>query len=123
MIGRIDEVVLDCTDPGPLAQFWAGVLGGTPQRRTDDWHYLDPPGWTRVAFQRVPEGKVVKNRVHLDISAAPGRPGTPEEIEAEKDRIVALGATVVLKYDEPWGPIRELHYVMRDPEGNEFCIQ
>ena len=111
MIGRIDEVVLDCTDPGPLAQFWAGVLGGTPQRRTDDWHYLDPPGWTRVAFQRVPEGKTVKNRVHLDVEV--------EDIAQATAQAEALGATRVGQvHADTAGSFQ----VLLDPEGNEWCV-
>lgn len=70
MLGRIDEVVIDCADPGLLAGFWAGVLGGTPQERDPNWWYLDAPGWTRLAFQRVPEVKTVKNRLHLDVDVA-----------------------------------------------------
>jgi len=142
MTGKIGNITFDCENPRELSHFWADVLGypraewppelkqqlldgGLTEAELELKSVAqDPTGvGQRLFFQKVPEGKVVKNRVHLDISAAPGRPGTPEEIEAEKDRIVALGATVVLKYDEPWGPIRELHYVMRDPEGNEFCIQ
>ena len=74
-------------------------------------------------FQRVPEGKTAKNRMHIDIFAVPGKRATDEEIEAERDRIVALGATVVVNFDKNWGPVRERHVVMQDPEGNEFCVQ
>ena len=111
MIGRIDEVVIDCADPGPLAQFWAEVLGGTPVRRTDDWHYLDPPGWTRIAFQRVPEGKTVKNRVHLDVEVADIAEAT---VQAE-----ALGATRV---GEVHADTAGSFQVLLDPEGNEWCV-
>ncbi|WP_422395416.1 VOC family protein [Salinibacterium hongtaonis] len=84
----------------------------------------DPTGvGQRLYFQRVPEAKTVKNRVHLDINATPGRRPTPEELDAERDRIVALGASQVAFHEEAWGPFVERHYVMRDPEGNEFCIQ
>ena len=76
-----------------------------------------------AGFQRVPEGKTVKNRVHLDISATPGRAPSREEVDAERDRIVALGASVLRVVDEMWGPFPEYHSIMADPEGNEFCIQ
>jgi hypothetical protein len=69
MIGRIDEVVVDCANPKVLAQFWSAVLGGAPNARDEFWHYVDPPGWTRLAFQKVPEGKTVKNRLHLSPDA------------------------------------------------------
>ena len=111
MIGRIDEVVFDCADPGALAHFWAGVLGGTPQRRSDDWHYLDPPGWTRVAFQRVPEGKVVKNRLHLDVEVA--------DIAEATEQAEALGAT---RFGEVHVDTAGSFQVLLDPEGNEWCV-
>ena len=70
----------------------------------------------------MPEGKTAKNRVHIDIRTVPGRRPTDDELVAEKDRIVALGATVLVAFDANWGPVREHHFVMQDPEGNEFCI-
>ena len=70
MIGRIDEVVVDCANPSVSAQFWSAVLGGVPCARDESWQYVDPPGWTRLAFQTVPEGKTVKNRLHLDVGVS-----------------------------------------------------
>lgn len=61
MLGTIDELVFDCGKPGELAAFWAEILGGHPVRRSDTWWYVDPPGWMRVAFQKVPEEKQTKN--------------------------------------------------------------
>ena len=111
MIGRIDEVVFDCANPPGLARFWADVLGGEPQARDDDWHYVDPPGWTRVAFQRVPECKVAKNRVHLDVEVA--------DIAAATVQAEALGATRVGDvHVDTAGSFQ----VLRDPEGNEWCV-
>lgn len=139
------QVVIDCADPGALAPFWAEALGykvqdpptgfaswedflraqGIP---ADRWNsasaIVDPDGrGPRVFFQQVPEGKSVKNRVHLDLNVS-GGPGTPLEerkkrVEAEVARLVAAGATAV-------GPVEEhgeFHVVMQDPEGNEFCVQ
>ena len=142
MTGKIGNITFDCANPRELSHFWADVLGypraeWPPELKAQllagglteaDLELKsvaqDPSGeGQRLFFQKVPEGKTAKNRIHLDISATPGRYPTPEELDAEKDRIVALGATVVLKYDADWGGIRELHYVMQDPEGNEFCIQ
>jgi hypothetical protein len=67
MIGTIDEVVVDCANPGPLATFWAHVLGGEARERDPNWWYVDPPHWSRLAFQRVIEAKTTKNRLHLDV--------------------------------------------------------
>ncbi|TVL93585.1 VOC family protein [Streptomyces sp. SAJ15] len=67
----------------------------------------------RILFQRVPEPKTVKNRLHLDLHGAPG------EREAEVRRLEALGATLVRHVKEPGGEWS----VLTDPEGNEFCVQ
>lgn len=67
----------------------------------------------RILFQRVPEKKAGKNRLHVDVHAAPG------ERDAETARIVALGATVVRQVREQGGEWT----VLTDPEGNEFCVQ
>jgi hypothetical protein len=73
----------------------------------------DPTGTEpRLFFQRVPEGKVAKNRVHLDIHVEPSRKGE------EAARLTRLGAELIETNDDR-GP---LTYVMRDPEGNEFCL-
>ena len=71
----------------------------------------------------MPEGKTAKNRVHLDLRAAPGLDGDERmaALEAESDRLVALGATRVERH-EPAPPMAAGHIVMTDPEGNEFCL-
>ncbi|MFF5895303.1 VOC family protein [Streptomyces argenteolus] len=66
----------------------------------------------RLLFQRVPEVKTVKNRLHMDVHAAPG------EREAEVERLVRLGAGVLRTVDHPGGSWQ----VLLDPEGNEFCV-
>jgi hypothetical protein len=111
MIGRIDEVVVDCGDPMSLAGFWAGVLGGEPVQRHPDWCYVDPPGWTRLAFQRVPETKTVKNRLHLDVDVA--------DIPAATQLAERLGARRVGEvHHDSAGSFQ----VLLDPEGNEWCL-
>jgi catechol 2,3-dioxygenase-like lactoylglutathione lyase family enzyme len=111
MIGRLDEVVFDCTDPGALSTFWADVLGGEPVRRDDDWHYVDPPGTHRIAFQRVPEAKTVKNRLHLDVEV--------EDIPAATAAAEAVGAKRVGDvHSDTAGSFQ----VLLDPEGNEWCV-
>ena len=71
----------------------------------------------------MPEGKTVKNRVHLDVRAAPGLEGDERmaALEAECERLVGLGATRLQRY-EPAPPMKSGHIVMQDPEGNEFCL-
>ncbi|MCP9959855.1 VOC family protein [Streptomyces sudanensis] len=111
MRATVSEIVFDCADPAALARFWAGLLGGDPVDRDPDWSYVDPPGFVRVAFQRVPEGRAAKNRLHLDLSGG--------DVESAAERAVALGAVRV------GGLVRDAYggfRVMRDPEGNEFCF-
>lgn len=111
MIGRIDEVVIDCAEPAVLATFWAGVLGGVPAVRDPAWHYVDVPGFTRIALQRVPEAKTVKNRLHLDVVVT--------DIAAATRAATELGATVV--GDVHSGTAGSFQ-VLLDPEGNEWCV-
>jgi hypothetical protein len=84
----------------------------------------DPDGsGPRVFFQQVPEGTTAKNRVHLDVRAAPGLQG-PERmaaLDAECERLIGLGATRLQRHD-PEPPMGAGHIVMADPEGNEFCL-
>ncbi|MFH5210655.1 VOC family protein [Antrihabitans sp. NCIMB 15449] len=111
MLGRIDEVVFDCKEPLLLATFWSTVLGGDPVRRSDSWAYVDPPGWTRLAFQRVPEAKAVKNRVHLDVLV--------DDIGVATSAAITMGAVAV------GGVVSDTagsFQVLLDPEGNEWCV-
>ncbi|HWJ83583.1 MAG TPA: VOC family protein [Nocardioides sp.] len=137
------QVTFDCADPWSQSLFWNEVLGyehpppppgfGSwddfrstlpPEQRNSASASEDPTGkGPRVFFQRVPEGKTVKNRVHLDVRAAPGLQGDERmaALEAECARLVALGATRVQRF-EPAPPMGSGHIVMQDPEGNEFCL-
>lgn len=137
------QVTFDCADPRGLSLFWNDVLGYElpppppgfdswdafaatlpPEQRNSASACVDPTGaGPRLFFQRVPEGKTVKNRVHLDVRAAPGLQGDDRmaALEAEADRLVALGATRVERH-EPGPPMSAGHLVMQDPEGNEFCL-
>ena len=99
-------------------------FGVPPDRRNDASAVVDPDGaGPRVFFQRVPEGKQVKNRVHLDVRAAPGLAGEARmaALEAEGQRLVAHGATRLERY-EPAPPLNNGHLVIADPEGDEFCL-
>jgi catechol 2,3-dioxygenase-like lactoylglutathione lyase family enzyme len=143
-MARDVQVTFDCADPATLAAFWAAALGyvvqpppegfatwddaldawGVPaDHRNDRSAILDPGGaGPRVFFQRVPEGKTVKNRVHLDVRAAPGSVGDERmaALEADAARLTALGATRLFRVDP--GGLDAGHIVMADPEGNEFCL-
>jgi hypothetical protein len=144
-MSREVQVTFDCADPARLAAFWAEALGYQvqppppgfdtweqaldafkvpPERRNDASAVIDPQdGGPRVFFQKVPEGKQVKNRVHLDVRAAPGLEGDARmaAFEAEAERLVSHGATR-LRRQEPAPPLDSGHIVMADPEGNEFCL-
>ena len=139
------QVVIDAADPGALAQFWAAALAprgyavpeppgdfadwpaflaaqGVPQERFNDASALEAPGQPRIFFQRVPEPKTVKNRVHIDLLGGGGPSVPPEEqrsrVAAEVARLEGLGATRVDEHTD-----LGVHWVtMRDPEGNEFCV-
>ncbi len=111
MIGRLDEIVIDCHDPVRLAEFWQRVLGGYIVRQSHEWVALEPPTGITVSFQLVPEVKSVKNRVHLDVNVG----GLEDAVIA----VIAAGGARVgeVVYDELGG-----FQVMADPEGNEFCL-
>ena len=111
MIGRVDEVVIDCTDPGRLARFWAEVLGGEPRARDADWHTLRSPGSPDLAFQRVPEVKTLKNRLHIDVLV--------EDIGETTARAEALGA---VRQGDVHTDVAGSFQVLLDPEGNEWCV-
>ncbi|WP_274555573.1 VOC family protein [Streptomyces spiramyceticus] len=111
MRARVDEIVFDCADPAALVRFWAALLGGAPEDRSPDWSYIDPPGFTRLAFQRVPEGKAVKNRLHLDLDA-----GDLASATAEAERFGATRSGGIVT--DAQGSFQ----VLLDPEGNEFCF-
>ena len=121
------QVTFDCAEPERVARFWCEVLGYVlpPQAEGEKtWSAcVDPSGaGPRLYFQQVPEGKIVKNRVHLDIRVGTGLVGDERVavLEAECARLVGLGATRVrlLAADEE----NESCLLMQDVEGNEFCL-
>ena len=136
------QVTFDAGDPGALAAFWAQVLGymadpppegfaswedwareqRIPEERWNDQSAIvDPDGaGPRVFFQKVPEGKTAKNRVHLDVRAAPGLDGDARwaRLREGAERLIAAGATKLYEREE-----RGAFWItMQDPEGNEFCL-
>lgn len=152
-MSRRFQVTFDAHDPRALSAFWRDALGyvipgppgvtvpdgteplaawddflagmGVPEEARNERSAIEDPDGEgpRVFFQRVPEGKVAKNRVHLDVRAAPGLAGDARmaALEAECERLVALGATRVRRFD-PEPPLGGGHIVMQDPERNEFCL-
>jgi predicted enzyme related to lactoylglutathione lyase len=117
MTSVLDTVTFDCADPVRLADFWASSLGWKVGDVDDEGAFVSSAGtteetpWQGLFFQKVPEGKVVKNRVHLDL-----RPEDSMAVEVE--RSMALGATIEGRVDVEGS----FWTVMLDPEGNEFCI-
>lgn len=136
------QITFDCAEPERVARFWCEVLGyvtppppagfptwdayelsRTPQDQGAWFACSDPSGvGPRLYFQRVPEGKAAKNRVHLDVRVGTGLVGAERlaMLQAECARLIALGAVCVqvLTADED----NESCIVMQDVEGNEFCL-
>ena len=136
------QVTFDCAEPERVARFWCEVLGYVvppppegfatwddfasvlpPEKQGSAFACVDPTGeGPRLFFQRVPEGKVAKNRVHLDVRVGTGLVGEERlaALEAECTRLVALGATRVRLLSADG--FNESCIVMQDVEGNEFCL-
>ena len=124
-MARIGDVTFDAVHAASLARFWAALLDDYEVAAYDDAeierlasmgiHDVEddpgvlvegPVGAPRLFFQKVPEPKTAKSRVHLDVRC--------DDAEAELERAIGLGATFVERHDE--------FIVMQDPQGNEFCI-
>jgi hypothetical protein len=111
---KFTELCFDCSDPHGLAEFWSQVLDYKIVDADDDEVEIAGPerSGPSIYFIKVPEGKTVKNRLHIDVS--PTGSGQDSEVE----RVLELGAThadVGQAPDVSW-------VVLADPEGNEFCI-
>ncbi|MEU9509408.1 VOC family protein [Micromonospora sp. NPDC048170] len=122
MTSKFTELAIDCAEPDRLARFWCAVLGYEVQDEDDGIVTIGPPVAPgsrhhpgpvppALTFARVPEGKTVKNRLHIDVNP------TDREQDEEVRRLLALGArhAEVGQGDERW-------VVLADPEGNEFCV-
>ena len=122
MASKFTELEIDCADPSALARFWCSVLDYEVQDEEDGIVTIGSPLLTEgknhpgptppiLTFARVPEGKTVKNRVHLDVNP------TDREQDEEVRRLLGLGARLadVGQGDASW-------VVLADPEGNEFCV-
>jgi hypothetical protein len=139
------QVTFDSTDPDRLARFWATALDykiQDPPEGFDSWPafleamnvpkdqwdrasaIVDPAGkGPRLFFQKVPEPKTAKNRMHIDLTNPAGRSLSPEErsavVHAKVAELVEARATRVREHEE----MGDHWVVMHDPEGNEFCVQ
>jgi hypothetical protein len=138
------QVTFDCSNPDKLAHFWAEALHykiPNPPPGFNTWHEFlkarnipesewdsksaieDPEGkGSRIFFQKVPEPKIVKNRVHLDLNVSGGFSAPLQDridrVKAETARLIMHGAKLQREmqiHDEYW-------IVLTDPEGNEFCV-
>ncbi|MFD4959051.1 VOC family protein [Microbacterium sp. NPDC058389] len=144
-MATLGNITFYADDPRALAHFWSGVFG-YPESEWDEplrQQLLDsgltPGDLDKRALAEDPEGrgprlffhhaegpKAGRNRIHVDVTVA----RDPEDdrpfsqlLDEEKDRLVALGATVVRLVEQDWGPWGERYYQLQDPEGNEFCLQ
>ncbi|GAB2990330.1 VOC family protein [Nocardioides montaniterrae] len=139
---RTVQVTFDCANPRAVGEFWQEVLGYVapapppgfdswdafeatlpPEKHGSAWASQDPEGvGPRLYFQRVPEGKTAKNRVHLDVRVATGLRGEERlaALEAEAVRLEALGARRLYLLEADG--FNEACQVMADVEGNEFCL-
>jgi Glyoxalase-like domain len=109
----VDTLTIDCHDPKLLADFWCAALGYRLAEVDDEDAEIKPAdgsGWA-LLFQTVPEGKSVKNRLHLDLRSS-------GSMAAEVARLEQIGATTITRVDEGGS----FWTVMGDPEGNEFCV-
>ncbi len=119
MYSAILNVTFDCHDPQAVAAFWSAVTGYRVEKVASPGnpHWVASPpdkSWPRLVFVAVPESKVLKNRVHLDVLPV------ERDQNHEVERLLGLGATMVddRRNLNPGGWV-----VLADPEGNEFCVE
>jgi hypothetical protein len=135
------QITFDAHEPARLAEFWALALEyivQPPPPGFPDWEtfaesigippeeydrlsaVVDPEGaGPRLLFQKVPEAKEVKNRVHLDVNVSAGSDDRRAAARSHAEKLQAAGARLLREVDEPAGWC----LVLQDPEGNEFCLQ
>jgi predicted enzyme related to lactoylglutathione lyase len=118
MTSVIRHVTFDCHDPHALATFWSALTGwqidDEAEPDDDEVAVIAPEPLPMLLFIRVPEGKSVKNRVHVDVGPVDGTR------DAEVERLTELGGRVLEDHRTPEG---RGWIVMADPEGNEFCVE
>lgn len=143
MTARIANISIHAEDPAALARFWGAVMGyplweswpadevealrasGMDDEeiaaRAEAWD--GNPNHQRFYFSRYHHERRQRNRMHIDITPFADRRATRDELQAERDRLIGLGASVEKELAGSWGPFEEFVIMMRDPEGNEFCLQ
>jgi Glyoxalase-like domain len=133
-VADLNNITFACANPVPLSEFWAAALGYEPLEpppevvaeveKAIERGELDPTGWAmlvhpegigpRLLFQRRPKTPTESIPIHLDLKS--------EDRHAEVERLKGLGATEVEERSQRIGPYEEFWMVMRDPEGNGFCV-
>jgi len=113
---RLEHVTFSCDDSARLAEFWGQLLDYETAAAGDSWLATDPRGeGTRLLFNRMPRSPTIELPIHLDVNV-PDR-------EAELARVLELGGHLVMTKSHSAGELEWQWTVMRDPEGNGFCIQ
>ena len=143
MTARVSNITFFAENPAELARFWCAVMGypawsSWPDEevaelraagmsddelaeRAEAWD--QNPAHQRFYFTRYSRERTQRNRMHIDVTPFDDRQATPVELVSESERLIALGASVEKVLDGQWGPYDEFAIMMRDPEGNEFCLQ
>jgi predicted enzyme related to lactoylglutathione lyase len=113
VVSRFTELVIDCSDPRRVAEFWAEVLDYSKSDESEELVQISGPheGTPTLLFAKVPEQKRIKNRLHIDVNPR------DRDQEQEVNRILALGARRI-----DIGQGEQSWVVLADPEGNEFCV-
>ena len=116
MAARLGNITFDCNDVRRVSEFWSAALHRTLDPGSDEGFASigrsdRERGEVAWFFERVPEAKLTKNRVHVDLVDS-----DPQAV----DRLVSLGASIVAKHGVPGGG--QTWTVLQDPEGNEFCV-
>ena len=113
---RLLNITFSCNDPKRLAKFWATLLDYEAVSAGDSWIATDPRGeGTRLLFNRMEKSETIEVPIHVDVNVP--------DPEAELNRILQLGGQLVETRSDSIGDFSETWTVMRDPEGNGFCIQ
>ena len=143
MPARIANITIHAKEPIPLAHFWSAVMGYPAFTGWDDDEMTElrasgmteaeledraeawdgNPAHQRFYFSRYDHERRARNRMHIDITPFDDRRASRAEIQAEAQRLVGLGASIESEQLGYWGPYEEFVIMMRDPEGNEFCLQ
>ena len=143
MTARVSNITFFAENPAELARFWCAVMGypawsSWPDdevaelraagmsddelaERAEAWD--QNPAHQRFYFTRYSRERTQRNRMHIDVTPFEDRRASRAELEVERDRLVALGASLEKELVGSWGPYEEYAIMMRDPEGNEFCLQ